>query len=51
MQNGDEAVDAVDVEATWQRLAARLGSQLIDVRTRAENCGTNGTSTQPQTLR
>ena len=36
MQNGDEAVDTVDVEATWQRLAARLGSQLIDVRTRAE---------------
>ena len=36
MQNGDKAVDAVDVEATWQRLAARLGSQLIDVRTRAE---------------
>ena len=36
MQNGDKPVDAVDVEATWQRLAARLGSQLIDVRTRAE---------------
>ena len=36
MQNGDKAVDAVDVEATWQHLAARLGSQLIDVRTRAE---------------
>ncbi len=35
-QNGDEAVDAVDVEATWQRLASRPGSQLIDVRTRAE---------------
>ena len=36
MQNGDKAVDAVDVEETWQILAARLGSQLIDVRTRAE---------------
>ena len=36
MQNGNEAVDTVDVEATWQRLAARFGSQLIDVRTRAE---------------
>ena len=36
MQNGDEAIDTVDVEATWQRLAARLSSQLIDVRTRAE---------------
>jgi len=36
MRNGNEAVDTVDVEATWQRLAARLGSQLIDVRTRAE---------------
>jgi rhodanese-related sulfurtransferase len=36
MQNGDKAVDAVDVEETWQLLAARLGSQLIDVRTRAE---------------
>ena len=36
MQNGDKAVDAVDVEATWQRLASRPSSQLIDVRTRAE---------------
>jgi rhodanese-related sulfurtransferase len=36
MQNGDKAVDAVDVEATWQRLASRAGSPLIDVRTRAE---------------
>ena len=36
MQNGDEAVDTVDVEATWRRLAARLGAQLIDVRTRAD---------------
>ena len=36
MQNGDKAVDPVDVEETWQLLAARVGSQLIDVRTRAE---------------
>ena len=36
MQNGIEAVETVDVEATWQLLAARFGSQLIDVRTRAE---------------
>jgi rhodanese-related sulfurtransferase len=36
VQNGDKAVDAVDVEATWKRLASRPGSQLIDVRTRAE---------------
>jgi rhodanese-related sulfurtransferase len=36
MQYGDKAVDAVDVEATWQCLASRPGSQLIDVRTRAE---------------
>src|SRR5665811_2025482 len=36
VQNGDKAVDAVDVEATWQGLASRPGSQLIDVRTRAE---------------
>jgi len=36
VQNGDKAVDAVDVEATWQCLASRPGSQLIDVRTRAE---------------
>src|SRR5665809_168172 len=36
MQNGDKTGDAVEVEETWQLLAARLGSQLIDVRTRAE---------------
>ena len=36
MQNGDKAVDAVDVGETWRLLAAHLGSQLIDVRTRAE---------------
>ena len=35
-QNSDRAVDNVDVEATWQALASRPGSQLIDVRTRAE---------------
>jgi rhodanese-related sulfurtransferase len=35
-QNGDRAVDNVGVEATWQRLASRPGSHLIDVRTRAE---------------
>jgi rhodanese-related sulfurtransferase len=36
VQSGDKEVDALDVEATWQRLASRPGSQLIDVRTRAE---------------
>jgi rhodanese-related sulfurtransferase len=36
VQNGDKAIDAADVEETWQILAARLRSQLIDVRTRAE---------------
>ena len=36
VQNGAKAVDAVDVEATWQCLVSRPGSQLIDVRTRAE---------------
>jgi len=35
-QNGDRAVDNVDVEATWQGLASRPSSHLIDVRTRAE---------------
>ena len=33
---GDRHVDNVDVEATWQALESRAGSQLIDVRTRAE---------------
>jgi rhodanese-related sulfurtransferase len=36
VQNGDKTVDAVNVEATWQRLASRPRSQLVDVRTRAE---------------
>ena len=35
-QDGDKAVDTIDVEVTWQTLASRPGSQLIDVRTRAE---------------
>jgi rhodanese-related sulfurtransferase len=36
VQNGEKAVDNVDVETTWQSLATRPRSQLIDVRTRAE---------------
>jgi len=32
----DYAVDNVDVEQTWQALASRPRSQLVDVRTRAE---------------
>ena len=36
VQNGERAVDNVDVETTWQSLATRPRSQLIDVRTRAE---------------
>jgi rhodanese-related sulfurtransferase len=36
VQNGEKAVDNVDVETTWQSLATRARSQLIDVRTRAE---------------
>jgi rhodanese-related sulfurtransferase len=35
-QDGEKAVDDVDVEATWQGLVSRPKSQLIDVRTRAE---------------
>jgi hypothetical protein len=35
-EDGDKHVDNVDVEATWQALESRAGSQLIDVRTRAE---------------
>jgi rhodanese-related sulfurtransferase len=35
-EDGDRPVDNVDVEATWQALESRAGSQLIDVRTRAE---------------
>lgn len=36
VEDGDRPVDNVDVETAWQALKARLGSQLIDVRTRAE---------------
>jgi hypothetical protein len=36
VQNGDKAVDAVDVEATWNGLTSSPRSQLVDVRTRAE---------------
>ena len=36
VQNGERAVDNVDVETTWQSLATRPRSQLINVRTRAE---------------
>ena len=36
VQNGDKPVDAVDVETTWQRLVSLPGSQLVDVRTRAD---------------
>jgi rhodanese-related sulfurtransferase len=34
--NGDRSVDEVDVEAAWQSLSSSPGSQLVDVRTRAE---------------
>jgi len=33
---GAEGADTVDVETAWQTLASHPGSQLIDVRTRAE---------------
>ena len=36
MQNDEKAVDNVDVAMTWQGLATRPRSQLIDVRRRAE---------------
>ena len=36
VQDGEKAVDNVDVGATWEGLASRPRSQLIDVRTRAE---------------
>jgi rhodanese-related sulfurtransferase len=36
VENSNRPVDAVDVETTWQSLVSRSGSQLIDVRTRAE---------------
>jgi rhodanese-related sulfurtransferase len=35
-QDGEKAVDDVDVETAWQGLVSRPKSQLIDVRTRAE---------------
>jgi rhodanese-related sulfurtransferase len=35
-QDGEKAVDNVDIEATWRGLASNPRSQLIDVRTRAE---------------
>jgi len=35
-QDGEKAVDDVDVETTWQALVSHPKSQLIDVRTRAE---------------
>ena len=35
-EDGDKPVDNVDVAAAWQALELRTGSQLIDVRTRAE---------------
>jgi rhodanese-related sulfurtransferase len=35
-EDGDKPVDNVDVAAAWQALESRAGSQLIDVRTRAE---------------
>ena len=36
LEDRDRPVDNVDVEAAWQALKSRAGSQLIDVRTRAE---------------
>jgi rhodanese-related sulfurtransferase len=35
-ERSNNCVDNIDVEATWQALASRPRSQLIDVRTRAE---------------
>jgi rhodanese-related sulfurtransferase len=35
-EDGDRPVENVDVEATWGALKSRAGSQLVDVRTRAE---------------
>jgi rhodanese-related sulfurtransferase len=35
-QNGEKAVDDVDVDAAWSALASKPRSQLVDVRTRAE---------------
>jgi rhodanese-related sulfurtransferase len=36
LANRGTSVDNVDVESAWQTLKSRAGSQLIDVRTRAE---------------
>ena len=36
VEDGDRPVDNVDVETAWQALQARPGSQMTDVRTRAE---------------
>ena len=36
LENSGTPVDNVDVESAWQALKSRAGSQLIDVRTRAE---------------
>jgi hypothetical protein len=36
LDDRDRPVDNVDVESAWQALKSRAGSQLIDVRTRAE---------------
>jgi rhodanese-related sulfurtransferase len=36
LANRGTSVDNVDVESAWQMLKSRAGSQLIDVRTRAE---------------
>lgn len=35
-QNGEKAVDDVDVEHVWETLQSEPRSQLVDVRTRAE---------------
>jgi rhodanese-related sulfurtransferase len=35
-QNGEKAVDDVDVEHVWETLESEPRSQLVDVRTRAE---------------
>jgi rhodanese-related sulfurtransferase len=36
LENSSTPVDNVEVETAWQALKSRAGSQLIDVRTRAE---------------
>jgi rhodanese-related sulfurtransferase len=35
-QDSDRAVDDVEIETAWQALTSTPGSQLVDVRTRAE---------------